>query len=289
MNEHLLWSLRVRAPQACVEVIVNRLEKADEPEALSISAFETRSVALWRVDGLYNKKPRRRDIVRLLAPHLTDVQFEVRQIEPENWVAKTQRDFRPIRAGRFFVSQVSGIHEAPLDTTPLAIEAAQAFGTGHHGSTHGCLLAVDYLAKTRRIRRTLDLGCGTGVLALACSSIWRTPVIASDFDPIATQTTRDNARLNGVHPWITAVCANGFHHRLLVHERFDLILANLLARPLTALAPTLTRHLTHYGVAVLSGLLERQAPRVKSAYLHQQMTLLNTHIVDGWATLTFVR
>lgn len=289
MNYEPLWSLRVRTPEACVEDLVDRLERAAEPEALSISAFETRSGVLWQIDALYYEKPRRRDVIRLLSPFLVDIGFDVISVAPQNWVAKTQKEFKPIRAGRFFVAQVADLQEAPPNTTSIAIEAAEAFGTGHHGTTRGCLLAIDHLAKTRRMRRVLDLGCGSGVLAIASARVWRTGVVASDLDPIATRTAQENARRNGVHPWIITICADGFHHRALVHQRFDLILANLLARPLIALAPALTRHLTPDGVLVLSGLLESQVARVRSAYLQQQMTLQDWQVSEGWATLTFAR
>ena len=208
-----------------------------------------------------------------------------------NWVAISQAALPPILAGRFIVH---GSHDrARVGLRPLAIEieAGEAFGTGHNATTSGCLEAIDALTRRRRFARALDLGCGTGVLAIAAArALPHARVIASDNDPLATQIARANMRLNRVAGRVRVIAASGFAHRLLRRaQSFDLVLANILPRPLIALAPAIRTALRPGGVAVLSGLLNPQAPQVTASYRAAGFRLLAARRHAGWTVLVLER
>ncbi len=214
---------------------------------------------------------------------------EIGPLPDIDWVAASLAGLGPIRVGRFVV------HGAHDRTKPLAndiaieIEAGQAFGTGHHGTTAGCLKAIADLAKRRRIRSALDLGTGSGVLAIAIARLCRVPVIATDVDGLAARIAADNARLNRVGHRVQALEATGLRHRVLCDRRFDLIVANILAGPLAALAPAIARHLEPAGVVILSGLLPGQRAGVLAPYRMMGLLLRRALIRDGWLTLVLAR
>ncbi|MCB1489502.1 MAG: 50S ribosomal protein L11 methyltransferase, partial [Bauldia sp.] len=162
--------------------------------------------------------------------------------------------------------------------------------TGHHGTTAGCLAAIDRLAKTRRIRSALDVGTGSAVLAIAIARRLKVPVLASDIDPVAVRIAAGNVRLNGASPLVRTVCAAGVDRAAFAREGgFDLVVANILAGPLVALAPALCRRLAPAGTLVLSGLLEHQRNRVAAAYRAQGLRFVRSQVREGWVTLTFRR
>ena len=167
----------------------------------------------------------------------------------------------------------------------VEIDAATAFGTGEHPSTRGCLLALDGLACRRRFRRPLDIGTGSGVLAIAAAKRLHRPVLASDIDCEAARVARHHVARNGVAGRVRVICAPGFRSRRLRHGKYDLILANILARPLAAMARDLKRALAPGGVAVLAGLLRRQEPLVLSAQRAQGVALQRRVVIEGWSTL----
>ena len=172
----------------------------------------------------------------------------------------------------------------------IEIEAALAFGTGHHGTTRGCLLMLCRILKRRRPRRVADVGCGTGVLALAAARVLRQPVFAGDIDPIAVAAARDNAALNRAAPWVKPVVARGLGHPALrAGAPYDLILANILAKPLRLMARPLCAAATDDADLVLSGLLARDVPGVLGAYAAQGFALRMRRDLDGWACLWLTR
>jgi ribosomal protein L11 methyltransferase len=208
-----------------------------------------------------------------------------------NWVAMSQSALPPVVAGRFVVH---GSHDrARIGHRPNAIliDAGEAFGTAHHATTHGCLLALDRLARGGDCRRVLDLGCGTGVLAIAAGRLFPAALIAaSDIDPIATMVAAANARANGARGRIRFVTATGFAHPLLRRAgSFDLVVANILAGPLIALAGEMRNALRRGGRAILSGLLAHQAAEVIAHYRAQDFRVIRRHVDAGWATLTLER
>jgi len=257
--------------------------------ALTASAHENEATGEWVFEATCEMLP---DLLAFedLARHTLGgaVDFSITPIDPEvNWVAKSLEGLQPVIAGGFFVY---GSHSAaqvpPAGLVPLHIEAAQAFGTGHHETTTGCLEAIALTLKHRRPRRMLDVGTGTGVLAIALARRTRLPVVASDIDPVATLTTIENARDNGVGPLIRAVTAAGLDHRAIVRGTpYDLIAANILAGPLVEIAPALGRAAARHATVILSGLLETQAARVAAAYALQGMVLRRRLVRGDWATL----
>lgn len=216
-----------------------------------------------------------------------EIAFEVTPLDPAiNWVERSLEGLAPVTAGGFYVYGSHSGGRPPPGLTPIHIEAALAFGTGHHETTTGCLEAIDRVLKRWHVRFPLDVGTGTGVLAIALARRLRRTVIASDIDPVATRTATDNARDNGVGHSVRAVTAAGLGHRLIRDNApYDLIVANILAGPLAALAPAIGGVATPGAAIILSGILTPQAPRVLSAYRAQGMRL-GARIVRGdWTTL----
>jgi len=184
---------------------------------------------------------------------------------------------------------VHGAHDrerVPPNKLGIEIEAALAFGTGHHGTTRGCLLLLDAVLKAHRPRRVLDLGTGTGVLAIAAAKALRHRVLASDIDPLAARTAHQNARLNGVGDFVQTICATGFAAPQFADRGpFDLVLANILANPLRQMATPMARHLAPSALVILSGLLPHQAESVIAAYRARGLVLVRHLLVEGWSSL----
>jgi ribosomal protein L11 methyltransferase len=215
------------------------------------------------------------------APH-----FAVQPLEARDWLAENRASFRPIRAGRFFVHPTFFEGTPPAGSLAIALDAATAFGSGAHGTTRGCLLALDSIAQRRRPHRILDLGCGSGILAIAMARAWRRPVLAVDIDAEAVRMTRVNVRRNGVGALVRAGAGAGFATPLLKRAgRFDLIAANILARPLVTMAPALASALAPGGEALLSGLLTHQEAQVTAAYRAQGLRLTRRIRIETWSTL----
>jgi ribosomal protein L11 methyltransferase len=216
--------------------------------------------------------------------------LRIEQVAAADWVAESLAGLKPVRAGRFVVH---GAHDrASLRPNDLGIEieAALAFGTGHHGTTRGCLLALDDLAKRRRARRVLDIGTGSGVLAMAAAKIWPARVVASDIDRVAVDAARANTRLNGVAPTIKLLCAAGANTRAITAQApYDLIFANILLGPLLRLAVPLRRLMAPGARMVLSGLLPSHANAVLAIYRAQGLMLERRVPLDGWVTLVLRR
>lgn len=212
------------------------------------------------------------------------------RLEPRDWLAENAGAFPPIEAGRYYIH---GSHEAtapPPGCLAIVMDAGAAFGTGEHPSTRGCLLALDALARRRRFRAPLDMGCGAGLLAIAMAKTWRRPVVACDIDPRAARVAGANAELNGVGGWVRAGQGDGYGAPFVRRAApYDLIVANILARPLRRMAGALAGALARPGVAVLSGFLERDGARVLAAHRRRGLRPWRRITVDGWQTLVLRR
>ncbi|MDK1387004.1 50S ribosomal protein L11 methyltransferase [Sinorhizobium sp. 8-89] len=225
-------------------------------------------------------------LAEALAADFSHLSIE-REVLPDiDWIAKSLEGLAPVRAGRFVVH---GSHDRDkVNTGEIAIEidAGQAFGTGHHGTTAGCLEVLASVAHTRAVRNVLDLGTGSGVLAIAAWKLLHVPVLATDIDPIATRVARENARRNGVVNGMTFATAPGFHSTAFsANGPFDLIIANILARPLMKMAPQLVANLAAGGSVILSGILAEQRWRVLAAYNGQHLKHVRTIWRNGWVTI----
>jgi ribosomal protein L11 methyltransferase len=245
---------------------------------------------IWEVGGHFAEAP---DAVGLaLLAHLHGAaEFATGRIDPRDWVAQVRAELTPVRAGRLVVYGSHDRARIPPQLVGLEIEAAQAFGTGHHATTQGCLTALDRLARQGIApRRVADIGAGTGVLAMAAASLFPCRAIASDIDPLATGTAHQNVAANQVADRVRCVTAPGFDHDAIRRAApFDLVFANILAGPLKRLAPAMARHVSSGGVIVLSGLLTTQAASVAAIYRAQGFLPRDRVRIGDWATLVLVR
>ncbi|MEN3976323.1 50S ribosomal protein L11 methyltransferase [Emcibacter sp. SYSU 3D8] len=291
MTDIVSWQVHVEVPRSAVPVVEGYFGTlgADEASAV-IMSFEIKGDQLWGVDVVVDEPVSgaflSRGLNKALAEQGADaVKLTVTELAPVDWVAESLKHHQPVSAGRFYVY---GSHhpEPALDRYAILIDAGMAFGTGQHETTAGCLRAIDALARTGTVRNPLDVGSGSGILAMAMAKAWPCRVLASDIDPEAVKVAIDNARDNGVGGRIDVLTAVGLHHPA-IRERapFDLITANILAKPLVQLAADLTAALAPGGTLVLSGFLRQQEAGVFAAYRHRGMRLLRRFPVGEWVTL----
>jgi ribosomal protein L11 methyltransferase len=264
------------------------------PDALTL--FERGAAekgAAWRIEAYYDPMP---DLARLasdldLACGMNAPQMRIEDVPLENWVRLSQAALPPVVAGRFTIHGSHDRHRVPRGPNSILIDAGEAFGTAHHATTQGCLAAIDRASRRRRFARVLDLGCGSGVLAIAVARIApRARVLASDLDRQSVIVARGNMQANGVGSRITAVVAAGLRHPLLRGSApYDLLIANILAAPLIMLSKSIAAAVEPDGTLILSGLLTPQAALVTAAYRAAGFHLVRHDRLHGWSTLTLAR
>jgi len=255
--------------------------------AVSASAFANENRE-WIFEATCDSAPDLAEFAKIARLTLAgDVSFSSEEIDPSiDWIAKSLEGLPAVNAGGFYVHAEHNQDQMPPKAIPIHIEAAQAFGTGHHQTTTGCLQAIFMVLKNKRPETMIDIGCGTGVLAIALAKRLRRPVLASDIDPIAVKTTLDNAKLNNVANLITAIAAAGLNHSVIsAHAPYDLIVANILARPLAEIAPEVGKAAASGASIILSGILTTQAPAIIAAYAQHHMALERRFILGQWTTL----
>ncbi|AII87516.1 MAG: 50S ribosomal protein L11 methyltransferase [Planktomarina temperata] len=265
--------------------------EALEPAPTGVGVFEVEDgKGIWEVGGYFLDAPDDIDLA-LLSAAFGAGPFVVSEVPDQDWVAKVRRELPPVEAGRFFVY---GSHDAallPEGRIGLLIEAAMAFGTGHHGTTLGCLRAYDRLLDDgQRFDNVLDLGCGTAVLAMSAARMGAAHVLASDIDPVAVEVALANVKANGLVGRVSCVESIGFDSPVLrAGAPFDLIFANILKGPLIELAPDMAAHLAPGGRAILSGLLVEQADEIVEVYQGQGLALETREDLGEWSALTLRR
>lgn len=271
------------------ERIFVALEMAFEDEGLPIAVLEVDEdkdiyeVSLYADGDVDAIEARMKDI---LAGLTLSKPVEREALPDIDWVARSLEGLKPVRAGRFFVHGAHDRRKRHSGELAIEIEAGLAFGTGHHGTTSGCLEMLERVVRREHPRNALDLGTGSAVLAIAVAKLAHIPVLATDIDPVAVKVAAANARLNHVKALIETVTAPGFHHPIFGKRApFDLIIANILARPLMRLAPQMAGHIALGGSIVLSGILERQRDAVISAYVGQNFRHVRTLHREGWVTI----
>ncbi|UWR27264.1 50S ribosomal protein L11 methyltransferase [Sulfitobacter sp. S223] len=257
------------------------------PEPTGVGVFEMEDGSgLWEVGGYFEEEP---DAMALavLAAAMGAKTFVVSELPETDWVAHVRRELAPVEAGRFFVYGSHDADKVPSDCEPLLIEAAMAFGTGHHGTTLGCLRALDRLANGGFVgKRVVDIGCGTAVLAMAAARIWEDQVLASDIDEVAVDVAQVNVVANDLEGRVTCVEAAGFDHPALAQAApFDLVFANILKGPLVALAPDMAGAMAPEGYAILSGILNEQADEVIEVYAQSGINLHHRESIGDWTTI----
>jgi ribosomal protein L11 methyltransferase len=279
------WRISLDVPASAVDVFAAALQ----PHCAAVSWFGE-DEGSWQVEGYAPEPPDRAALAvsLALAAAACGAAPPLPRVEPlaqEDWAKANLEDFPAMTIGRFFVRGSHDPSAVPGGLIGLCIDAATAFGSGRHASTAGCLEALGLLA-LRPVFRALDMGCGSGILALAMARLWRVPVMAADIDPEAVVVTRRNARRNGAGGLVRALCADSYAAPdIAARAPYDLIACNILARPLCRMARDLARSLAPGGAAILSGFLEADANAVLAAHRLQGLRLMRRITIDGWQTL----
>ncbi|HTO31864.1 MAG TPA: 50S ribosomal protein L11 methyltransferase [Pararhizobium sp.] len=272
------------------EVAMSLMTDAFEDEGYAIATMEMdEKKDRWEA-SLYidfdEETVMRERFADVVAERFPDVVIEREVIPDVDWIAKSLEGLSPVRAGRFLVHGSHDRDKVALNDIAIEIDAGQAFGTGHHGTTAGCLEVIETVMRSRKVRNALDLGTGSGVLAIAARKLKPVPVLATDIDPVATRVAAENVKRNGIATGITTITAPGFHSPAFdTHGPFDMIIANILARPLIKMAPQLANHLAPGGSVILSGILASQRWKVLSAYNAQHLRHVRTIWRNGWVTI----
>ncbi|MFN3823500.1 MAG: 50S ribosomal protein L11 methyltransferase [Pseudorhodobacter sp.] len=277
--------------QDAAEALAEAMEKM-EPEPTGVGLFEIEDGSgLWEV-GAYFMDPPQEAVLDLLAAAFGARPFALSELPEIDWVAKVRRELSPVDAGRFFVFGSHDADKVPQGRIALQIEATVAFGTGHHGTTLGCLLAFDgLLDQGFQPARVADIGCGTAVLALAAASVLPDAlVIASDIDEVAVDVALANCAINGLEGRVECLEAAGFDHpRLAEAAPYDLVFANILKGPLIELAPAMALNIAEDGLCILSGLLTVQADSIIAAYEAEGFVLQSRNDLGEWSALVLRR
>ena len=283
-------ALTTLAGETAAQALAEAIEDLQpEPEGVGVFEVEDGS-GLWEVGAYFTDAPDDIALSLLAAVHGAKP-FVVSEVPEIDWVAKVKRELSPVEAGRFFVYGSHDADRVPEGRIALMIEASMAFGTGHHGTTLGCLRALDRLEKAGVVGQNVaDIGCGTAVLAMAAASIWPNPVIASDIDAVAVEVAEANVKVNGLEGRVICLEAAGFDHpQIAAAAPFDVVFANILMGPLIQLAPSMGAHVAPGGRAILSGLLVEQADDVAAAYVAEGFTVETREDLGEWTALTLLK
>lgn len=287
------WRVTLTLPTvACVPLFEAALEDMNGAvSAMEIEADGARGSGEWLVTGYVPHRPDAAELEARLALAAAGARIEtpsyaLERLDDTDWVAAAERERTPIDAGRFFVYPSHFDGGLPADRTAFVMDASMAFGSGEHATTRGCLIALDRLLQEETFEQALDLGAGSGILAIALAKTSDAEIMASDIDPVTVTIAAENAVLNGVGSRIRCLHGDGFDSPEIEAESpYDLIFANILAQPLIDMAEDLVRHLVSHGVAVLSGFLTEQSPAVAAAYEACGASIIDRIEIDDWVTL----
>lgn len=291
--------MRLRCTQEQAQKIADLILEAFDPEDTAAAAFELEAVRQswtpqeWAVEAYFRVPPDRTILLEIAETVLGEgagAQVEFERVEQRDWVASSLEGLKPVRAGRFLVHGAHNRMSVRPHNIGIEIEAALAFGTGHHGSTLGCLILLNELSRYKGLAKFLDIGTGSGILAIAAARLWKRNVEAGDIDPISVSAAAANAKLNNVAAFVRPVVSRGVEHVYLRQSApYDLIFANVLARPLRQMAPAVAKLASQGGWIILSGLLETDVASVLSKYRSQNLFLVKRINVEGWVSLLLER
>ncbi|MDI1363507.1 MAG: 50S ribosomal protein L11 methyltransferase [bacterium] len=287
MTDYTPQQIVARGPRADAEAAADAIDNEVALEGATYSILEEdEDKNIWRIDAFPTTQVESDGLNRVLAGFKVKVTTEV--LADADWLAMALSGLPPVRAGRFFVYGMHDRGRLPASTVNLRIEAGAAFGTGHHGTTVGCLQAYDRLIKARKFKKVLDVGAGTGLLAIAAARTGSKLAVGTDIDRPSVRIARENAKVNQANAKF--VHASGLGDRLVADNApYDLVFANILARPLINLAQDIKRALVPGGTVILSGLLRTQERMVKAAYLSRGFKVVRRIHRDAWATLVLQR
>lgn len=290
MPDETTYNVSLSLPQAQAETLAAALTELLWPPAEAVGFFDNED-GTWRVEASFSERPDSKALGDFFAAHgAGDCELSFGDVPPADWVSITQSNLHPLQAGRFLIH---GSHDracARANQWAIEINAGQAFGTAHHGSTLGCLQAIDALAKCERVKSVLDIGTGTGILAIAAARAWPARIVASDIDPVAVAIAEQNIRLNRAATSIRTVVTAGLGHQVIrTAAPFDLVIANILARPLMHMANDIAQATRLGGMIILSGITCDQAEGVLATYGAAGFTRLRRFTNSEWVTLVLRR
>lgn len=303
-HQEQVWKLELEASRELLPALEETIYACSGESLPTLSDFEIiEGDDIRLLEGYFTEKPdlqALQEAINATASHLGHPAptLKLSALENEDWVSKSQKILQPVDAGRFFVYGSHDADKLPADKIGLLVEAGQAFGTGQHETTNGCLLALSDLAQETPPATALDLGCGSGILALAMCKLWPIKIMASDIDPIATETTLLNARVNDVacveppcgDAGLCALTCDGMDDkRLQDNGPYEVITANILAKPLQEMAADIVAHLSENGSLILSGLLATQEDAVLAAYAPLGLKLKKRYCLGEWNSLLLKR
>lgn len=284
-----MYRVHCLLPRADAERLSDILTEMDPSPASAVSVEEASKVS-WSLDAYCIEEEQAKEAAAIMEREAPTARASVQKLDDKDWVAVSLAGLPAVHAGPFVVA---GWHElAHLEggKIPVWIEAGPAFGTGHHGTTKGCLQSLSLILKRKRPRHVLDIGTGSGVLALAAVKTGVTFALGTDLDKESIRIARENVKNNKAGRKLKLLHARGAgHHAIRAGAPYDLVLANILARPLVGLAPEIAKLVSKGGHVILSGLLTHQEPQVKAAYAGQGLTLVHRRRLNGWSTLTYAR
>jgi ribosomal protein L11 methyltransferase len=285
-----IWRLAFAADAVSQAAYVQAIEE----EAGALTAFETAPNGPWLVEAFFDAKPDLGRLAPLIFKAAKDLgrsvpSLAVEELRERDWLAENRASFPPLEIARFYVYGSHVQRPVPAGAWPVALDASIAFGSGEHATTKGCLRAIADLAKRKKIRRVLDLGCGSGILSIGAARAWPAQVLASDIDSDSADLARENVRRNGLAARIEVRASAGFANLGRTQARYDLVLANILARPLAQLGARLAGAVAPGGTLVLSGLLAEQETWIRAVYRLHGMVFCGRIAQQGWHTLRFTR
>lgn len=281
-----MWTITAQGPKRAIQKAADALAWADPSPATAVSHFEVTRFT-WRLEALSEDETAAKDAVALCNQTAPDIEWRIAPLVQEDWIAKSLEGLPAVPVGRFVVAGEHAAPKAGAYRRLIRIEAGEAFGTGHHGTTKGCLLALEEVLRKRRVTRALDVGAGSGVLAIAAAKAGAN-ALAIEIDKRAAALAVENVANNRVAPSVKVIAGDGA--RFVSRAKpFDLVFANILMRPLIRLSPLLTRATAPGGTLILSGLLRTQEPLVRAAYENRGMILKRRLRREAWATLIFTK